>query len=241
MRLRDILRETSEPAPALYHGVPFTKAAESILKDGLIRHDMPTRYSGALGSLPGRVYLSWKPSEAIRYALGQFWKPASVKKDPYGYLFVVDPAAATAGFEPDEDEVGCFMEANSGRDTSERLGYTSLDGETISIYELTFSPAKGSDPAEHPLMKRIWSHIKKANTPAALTQATFGDETAIAVVGRAGLKRMSPEMKAWFVKKASNVGHLGSVPFRECWRIDRARAQDIKSSADFFRLAEKIA
>lgn len=99
----------------LWHGTPFTAAAEGIAREGLIRPAPErTKYKGWLKPISGRVYLDRTGRNAAIYALrpaeAGFWHEddyserelAALDQEPYAYVFAIPPARLI-DVEPDED------------------------------------------------------------------------------------------------------------------------------------------
>jgi len=215
-----------------YHGTSDKKSAEGIFQNGIQPPDLTTRKKTKGIPVKGKVYLTPDLKYAIIYALGgdmashdmSDWD--EIKIEPYGYVFVID-GKQLKDIQPDEDGVG----------------------EILNDYIAVIKDSKRPEGVESKLSKEKLSKLKWLDDLAmqVLTRLQYekvrryDDYMDFAVAGKKLVQTMQDWQKLELIDAGAHIAHTGKIDFKECWRIDKRRSQELKKDgSNFFEIAEKI-
>lgn len=212
-----------------YHGTSDTKAAESIMQQGL--RGVETQGRGQLAPVAGKVYMTGDISYAIMYALGGNFTHAMMERkdysDPYGYVFVIK-GSDLVDVQPDEDSVGEYLHSHS----------KVINGKSNYAHDAVFgfdaSTGDGMDA-------KIWHNLRHAVTDNQFKKIMRGEYAFFAAGGKRALSKMPDWMKIELINRGAHIAHGGSIMPSECWKIKKTDVAKLKKDgSNFFEVAERI-
>jgi hypothetical protein len=215
-----------------YHGTSKEENAKSILQNGIQPPDLTLKKKHKLTPEKGKVYITPALDYALIYALGYNMAGQDIsdqydvkeKKEIYGYIFVID-GKQLKDIQPDEDGVGeilyDYVAMKNGKST---LAGSGLNKEQLSK------------------LKWLDDLAKYVLTPLQYQKVIRYDDYAdFAVAGKKLNKYMSEQQKLELIDAGAHIAHEGKIDFKECWRIDKRRSQELnRDGSNFFQIAEKI-
>ena len=219
-------------AKTYYHGTSKEENAKNILQNGIQPPDLTLKKKHKLTPVKGKVYITPALDYALIYALGANMigqdmskdSDITVKKEFYGYIFVID-GKQLKDIQPDEDGVGeilyDYIAAKNGETT---VAGSGLDKEQLLKLEWLDNLAKQVlTPLQYPKVIR------------------YDDYADFAVAGKKLNNSMSERQKLELIDAGAHIAHGGEIGFKECWKIDKRRSQELnRDGSNFFQIAERI-
>jgi hypothetical protein len=201
-----------------WHGTPSEKAFAQIARERVLRplSDPYGKYQGSNSTpMAGRVYVSKDPNYALIYALGGDYAGDvfEIKESRYGCLFEVKVPVG-ADIVIDEDELG-ELAATGSIDWLSDLGRDLCEGKE-------YGPKLDRIP--------LWDAV------------TYEYYDAWITLGHLLHGRLSPTDMRRLLKYAKNYAVSGDVRVVHGYRIDKARASEMKRGdiESTFRVSEKL-
>lgn len=194
-----------------YHGTSSSKAAHGIFSKGIEPPNLDLRPQNKLTPVKGKVYLTTDLKYAVIYALG-------------------GDIAGSKALQRwiDEDRYG-YVFIVDGKELKD------IQPDEDSVGEMLYDELKG---------KAGWlaGFAKKVLTPLQLEKVMKYDDYAdLATAGRKLVKEMSDKQKLDLIDAGAHVANEGKVNFKQCWRIDKSKSEELKEDgSNFFQLAEKV-
>jgi hypothetical protein len=219
-------------AKTYYHGTSKEENAKNILQNGIQPPNLELKKKNKLTPEKGKVYITPALDYALIYALGYNMAGEDLsgvsdvkqKKEFYGYIFVID-GKQLKDIQPDEDGVGEIL-----------YDYVAMKNGKQTV--------AGSGLSKEQLPKLEWldNLAKQVLTPLQYQKAIRYDDYAdLAVAGKKLNRYMSDSQKLALIDAGAHIAHGGKIDFKECWRIDKRRSQELnRDGSNFFQIAEKI-
>lgn len=218
-----------------YHGTDREDLAKGIASSGIRPRSVTLvheeRKRAKLSPVSGKIYLAADVGLAQIYALG-----GSMAGHPYpqsawrgngrwGYLFVLN-GSDMCDVEPDEDAVGQAVE----RYLDPRAEVSEYDHWPEMSRALIEEPGR---------LRSIGAVAERVMTDRQRRQVRDGFMADLAAVGKKVVRALPADLRVWLVEHGASVAHAGSLVPVEAWRIDKARAVELRrDGANFFDVAE---
>lgn len=201
-----------------YHGVASEKDAQATLRDGmLVPGNRPGR--GALHPLPGRVYLTPNPGDAVGHAVNRLPNDGT-RRDAgkgYGYVFKVEGSELHHA-SADEDRIGELAHFHYGDHRNQthaevyRLGQQHLSPSERE--DVNDTECSGSDCLAR-VGKKLSKHLTVQQHHAIISEpgAVVAHHGPVRITGawrvpRGHERRLSGEWRSQVLKHAEPIHHL---------------------------------
>jgi hypothetical protein len=233
-------RARRNPAPTAairakryYHATDRDEAGRSILREGVLRPSSPARPRVLLAPVPGRLYLSPRLYTVAVHALGSVAMGGSADMRPgrgrHGWIFAVD-AGDLGDVQPDEDQVG------------EAVEMALMSPEKLAWWMDSQDPFRRSVARRPDLLHDLRRAAERFLTTRQVALVHRGDFTHVSAAGRSLLKHLPDRTKLDLLEMpGANVAHLGPLPIRAAWRLDKHRSREILTDgSNVLEIAERV-
>ena len=218
--LNEIIKE-AVPVPeelkgkTWYHGTKEELVQKIISEKALIPPTTPGK--GDMSPQLGKVYITSDVKEGIGYAFFrngghlEYPRPGWETKEAYGYLVVIQ-GTDMKEYEPDEDIVADLVG-----------DYDSNKENGVHKYQWL------RDLSQRVAPKQFDKYEKQ------------GDYAYGTKLGKMVVKYLTPAQKLLLVLAGKKMGHEGSIPVSEVWKLDqRKREEYLKNPEGFRDISEKL-
>jgi len=218
------------PLGIAYHGTPYEKAAQQILKDGVLKPNL-RKNGGNLQPMEGQTYFTTNLSYALIHGLGANMVGHKINDNiitggEYGYIFVVDNSKMKNHI-PDEDIVGEI--ARDIIDDEDSYNFTEDEIEdVIDLIHKSFNNYMEEDyerELEESPYERFINH----------------EYEFFAYVGKFILNKASKRLIIRFRQNADQYSHSGDTPIKEAYKFKKKDSEFLeKDGSNFKQYATKI-